>query len=113
MGDSGRIDQHPAAIQCRCGDPVCGPQPKLRADCLTRAARTFRNGSGINFNSVIQNALICFNDTPPAGVIFPFVAMPNSNCAGNDTSNNLMANSYYTNHTNFGMATVRFKPTNE
>jgi hypothetical protein len=64
-----------------------------------------------NFNSVIQNALICFNDTPPTGVILPFVASANNNnCAGNDTANNLMANSYYTNHTNFGMATVRFKP---
>jgi len=64
-----------------------------------------------NFNSVIQNALICFNDTPPVGVILPFVASANNNnCIGNDTSNNLMANSYYTNHTNFGMATVRFKP---
>lgn len=61
-----------------------------------------------NFNSVIQNALICFNDTPPTGVILPFVANANNNdCAGNDTSNNLMAYSYYTNHTNFGMATVR------
>jgi hypothetical protein len=64
-----------------------------------------------NFNSVIQNAISCFNDTPPIGVILPFVAnAANNNCAGNDTSNNLMANSYYTNHTNFGMATVRFKP---
>jgi len=64
-----------------------------------------------NFNSVIQNALICFNDTPPTGVILPFVANANNNdCAGNDTANNLMANSYYTNHTNFGMAAVRFKP---
>ena len=63
-----------------------------------------------NFNSVIQNALICFNDTPPTGVILPFVAnATNNDCAGNDTSNNLMANSYYSNHTNFGMATVRFK----
>jgi hypothetical protein len=64
-----------------------------------------------NFNSVIQNALICFNDTPPAGVILPFVTnATNNNCAGNDTSNNLMANSYYTNHTNFGMVAIRFKP---
>jgi hypothetical protein len=64
-----------------------------------------------NFNSVIQNAIICFNDTPPTGVVLPFVANANNNdCAGNDTANNLMANSYYTNHTNFGMATVRFKP---
>jgi hypothetical protein len=64
-----------------------------------------------NFNSVIQNALICFNDTPPTGVILPFVAgAANNDCAGNDTSNNLLANSYYTNHTNFGMTTLRFKP---
>jgi len=64
-----------------------------------------------NFNSVIQNAIICFNDTPPTGVILPFVAnADNNNCGGNDTANNLMANSYYTNHTNFGVATVRFKP---
>jgi hypothetical protein len=64
-----------------------------------------------NFNSVIQNAIICFNDTPPPGVVLPFVAnAANNNCAGNDTANNLMANSYYTNHTNFGMAAVRFKP---
>ena len=26
-----------------------------------------------NFNGVIQNALICFNDTPPTGVTLPFV----------------------------------------
>jgi hypothetical protein len=64
-----------------------------------------------NFNSVIQNALICFNDTPPAGVTLPFVAnAANNNCGGNDTANNLMAGSYYTNHTHFGMASVRFKP---
>ena len=66
-----------------------------------------------NFNSVIQNALICFNDTPPAGVILPFVANANgttSFCALNDSGNPLLANSFYTNHTNFGMATVRFRP---
>jgi hypothetical protein len=60
---------------------------------------------------VIQNALICFNDAPPTGAVLPFVAnADNNNCGENDTSNNLMANSYYTNHTSFGMATVRFKP---
>jgi hypothetical protein len=64
-----------------------------------------------NFNSVIQNALICFSDTPPVGVILPFVVNANNNnCGGNDTSNNLMANSYYTNHTNSGMAAIRFQP---
>jgi hypothetical protein len=60
-----------------------------------------------NSNGVIQNALLCFNDTPPVGVSLPFVTKAtNNNCAGNDTANNLMANSYCTNHTNFGMTTV-------
>ena len=62
-----------------------------------------------NFNGVIQNALICFNDTPPTGVILPFVTNAGS-CAANDPSNPLLADSYYTNHTHFGMATVRFIP---
>jgi len=64
-----------------------------------------------NFNSAIQNAIICFADIPPTGAILPFVAnAANNDCAGNDTSNNLMGNSYYTNHTNFGMTTIRFRP---
>ena len=62
-----------------------------------------------NYNDVMQNALICFNDTPPPGVSLPFVNNAAS-CAANDSSNPLLANSYYTNHTNFGMFTVRFKP---
>jgi hypothetical protein len=66
-----------------------------------------------NFNSVIQNAVICFNDTPPIGVNLPFVTSANgttSFCALNDPANPLLNNSYYTNHTNFGMASIRFKP---
>jgi hypothetical protein len=62
-----------------------------------------------NYNDVMQNALICFNDTPPPGVSLPFVNNAAS-CAANDPSNPLLANSYYTNHTNFGMFTVRFQP---
>jgi hypothetical protein len=62
-----------------------------------------------NYNDVIQNALICFNDTPPIGVTLPFVNTATS-CAANDPANPLMANSYYINHTNFGMGTMRFKP---
>jgi hypothetical protein len=62
-----------------------------------------------NYNDVIQNALICFNDTPPNGVSLPFVNNAAS-CAINDAANPLLANSFYTNHTNFGMAAVRFKP---
>jgi hypothetical protein len=66
-----------------------------------------------NFNDVIQNALICFDDTPPTGVSLPFVNNANgttSFCAVNDSANPLLANSFYTNHTHFGMGTVRFKP---
>jgi hypothetical protein len=62
-----------------------------------------------NYNDVIQNALICFNDIPPTGASLPFVTNAAS-CAVNDPANPLLANSFYTNHTHFGMATVRFKP---
>ena len=67
-----------------------------------------------NFNSVIQNALICFNDTVPAGATLPFVTGattgPGTFCTANEPANPLLANSYYSNHTNFGMTTIRFKP---
>jgi hypothetical protein len=67
-----------------------------------------------NFNSVIQNALICFNDTPPTGVTLPFVTGATTGagtfCTKNEPANPLLANSYYTNHTNFGMTAIRFKP---
>ena len=62
-----------------------------------------------NFNDVIQNAMICFNDTPPVGASLPFVTNAAS-CALNDAANPLLADSYYTNHTNFGMAAFRVKP---
>ncbi len=31
-------------------------------------------------------------------------------CTTNESANPLLANSYYTNHTNFGMTAIRFKP---
>jgi hypothetical protein len=62
-----------------------------------------------NYNDVIQNALICFSDTPPIGISLPFVNNAGS-CAANDPANPLLANSFYTNHTQFGMFTVRFMP---
>jgi len=95
---------------------IAAEHPTVRFDGnwhtkMTCPPRGKTEGYTWQFNSVIQNALICFNDTPPAGVILPFVAgAANNDCAGNDTSNNLLANSYYTNHTNFGMTTIRFKP---
>ncbi len=67
-----------------------------------------------NFNSVIQNALICFNDTPPTGVTLPFVTGATTGkgtfCTTNESANPLLNKSYYTNHTNFGMTAIRFKP---
>ena len=61
-----------------------------------------------NYNDVIQNAMICFADTPPTGAILPFATTATS-CAANESANPLLANSFYTNHTQFGMTTVRFK----
>ena len=67
-----------------------------------------------NFNSMIQNALICFNDTVPTGAALPFVTGATTGtgtfCTTNEATNPLQNNSYYTNHTNFGMTTIRFKP---
>ncbi|MGO8984497.1 MAG: hypothetical protein ACLQFM_06905 [Terriglobales bacterium] len=62
-----------------------------------------------NYNDVMQNALICFADTPPAGITLPFVTNATS-CTAYETANPLLANSYYSNHTNFGMTTIRIKP---
>ncbi len=62
-----------------------------------------------NYNDVIQDAMICFSDTPPTGVTLPFVAGAGS-CAVNEPTSPLLANSFYTNHTQFVTATVRFKP---
>jgi len=62
-----------------------------------------------NYGDFQQNALICFNDTPPTGVTLPFVTAAAS-CAANDPANPLLANSYYANHTQFGMAAFMLKP---
>ncbi|MGA8866588.1 MAG: hypothetical protein WB510_06445 [Candidatus Sulfotelmatobacter sp.] len=67
-----------------------------------------------NYNDAIQNALICFADTPPTGATLPFVAGATL-CPGPIVApatvpvNPLLANSFYTNNTHFGMTTVRFK----
>jgi len=79
----------------------------LTASLMPRAR--FGLDLAYNYNNVIQNALICFNDTPPAGVTLPFVVNAGS-CAANDPGNPLLGNSYYTNHTHFGTTTVRFQP---
>lgn len=64
-----------------------------------------------NFNDVIQNAWVCFADTPPTGVTLPFVTAATA-CPGPaplPPSNPLLNYSFYNNHTQFGMATVRFR----
>jgi hypothetical protein len=62
-----------------------------------------------NYNDVLQNALICFNDTPPTGVTLPVVTNAGS-CAAVDPENPLLTDSYYENQTHFGSVTVMFKP---
>ena len=76
-------------------------------------ARRFGIDLADNYNDVIQNALICFTDTPPVGGNLPFVTNATA-CPGpivppaTVATNPLLADSFYTNNTNFGMATVRF-----
>ncbi len=67
-----------------------------------------------NYNDMIQNAYVCFADTPPTGVLLPFVtgavrcAQPLP--AGSTTLSNPLENyAEYNNHTQFGMALVRFR----
>jgi len=62
-----------------------------------------------NYNDLLQNALICFNDTPPPGVQLPVVTGAGS-CAANDPDNPLLTGSYYVNNNHFGEATVMVKP---
>jgi hypothetical protein len=72
---------------------------------------TFGLDLAYNYNDVIQNAFVCFADTPPAGVTLPFVGTATA-CPGPaplPPSNPLLNYSEYTNHTQFGMATVRFR----
>jgi hypothetical protein len=61
-----------------------------------------------NYSDVLQNAFICFNDTPPTGVVLPVVT--NATTCADDTGNPLRTDSYYVNNTHFGMGTVMLKP---
>jgi hypothetical protein len=62
-----------------------------------------------DYNDVQQNALICFNDTPPAGVTLPVLSNPNG-CAAVDPGNPAQTDSYYINHTHYGIGTLMLKP---
>lgn len=55
-----------------------------------------------NHNDYVQNALICFNDTPPAGVALPVVTGAAS-CAANDAGNPLRTSGYYSNNSHYFM----------
>jgi len=70
-----------------------------------------------NYNDYQQNAMICFNDTPPAGVTLPVVTgaasctqTVNPDNPYNDPSNPLLTNGFYTNKTHYGMSSIRIKP---
>lgn len=61
-----------------------------------------------NYNDVLQNALICFNDTPPTGVVLPIPL--NTLCSPVDPGNPSLLDSFYVNNTHYGMGTIMFKP---
>jgi opacity protein-like surface antigen len=62
-----------------------------------------------DYSDYLQNALICFNDTPPAGVVLPVVTNA-GDCSANDAANPLLTDSYYQNNTHFGMFALMVKP---
>lgn len=61
-----------------------------------------------NYSDILQNALICFNDTPPAGVVLPIVT--NATACTDDPGNPLRTDSYYESGTHFGMGSVMVRP---
>ena len=62
-----------------------------------------------NYASYQQNSTICFNDTPPAGVILPVVTNA-GNCSTFDAANPLLTDGYYQSATHYGMGAFMFKP---
>lgn len=62
-----------------------------------------------DYNDVQQDALICFNDTPPVGVTLAVLSNP-TGCATLDPSNPALTDSYYINHTHYGSGTLMLKP---
>jgi len=62
-----------------------------------------------NYSDYMQNGLICFNDTPPAGVVLPVVTNA-GDCSANDPANPLLTDSYYQSNTHYGMFLLMAKP---
>ena len=62
-----------------------------------------------NYSDYLQNSLICFNDTPPTGVVLPVVTTA-GDCSALDPANPLLTDSYYKNHTQYGMFLLMVRP---
>lgn len=62
-----------------------------------------------NYDSYLQNSIVCFNDTPPTGVTLPVVTNA-ADCSAFDPSNPLLTDGYYESNTHFGMGAIMFKP---
>jgi hypothetical protein len=62
-----------------------------------------------NYSDYLQNALICFNDTPPTGVVLPVVTNA-GDCSAHDAANPLLTDSYYETNTHFGMFALMVRP---
>ncbi len=76
---------------------VVNPRPRFGVDLA------------YNYSDVMQDGLICFNDVPPTGVVLPIVTNA-KDCTGLDSGNPLLTDSYYQNHTHFGMGAIMLKP---
>jgi hypothetical protein len=61
-----------------------------------------------DYNDYQQNALICFNDTPPTGVTLPVVT--GAAACVDDSANPLLTNGNYSNHSHYAMGAVTFRP---
>lgn len=62
-----------------------------------------------NYSDYLQNSLICFNDTPPTGVVLSVVTDA-GDCSALDAANPLLTDSYYKNHTQYGMFLLMVRP---
>jgi hypothetical protein len=71
--------------------------------------RRFGLDLAYNYSDLQQKALICFNDTPPSGVVLPVVANA-GDCSGNDSANPLLTDGYYQNNSHFGMFAFMVRP---
>ena len=62
-----------------------------------------------NYSDFLQNSSVCFQDTPPSGIVLPVVTNAGS-CAAFDSANPLLTKGSYTNRTHYGMSALVFRP---